>query len=366
MITVGRELKTEILAREVPAGRLGSIWRSRGWTMLPEEALMRRFGSLLLVILLSGLVLFAQREKQRNLETCLSGKYPALCNHSLLTFDQLQQVTAAEKRENLRVCVTGRYRALCDHSKLSAEEALLVRQAERSENLKICKTGKYVALCNHGLLSSDELSEVQAAERAENLRICMDGRYTPLCNHALLTAEQATVVAAAEARAASTRPRAPVPHGTGSRSKGCESGHWIDSVAGDGKIIKLEDGSMWEVDDVDTVTTSIWLPVSEVVVCGTKMINVDDDESADVTPIAGTSSRRGPTTQSSRPTYVVEASANDETFVINGNVFEAKTYCFDIEKGDRVIFLEGSPLGACVSAKLLNLRTERVCDVWCE
>lgn len=48
----------------------------------------------------------------------------------------------------------------------------------------------------------------------------------------------------------------------------------IVSVEGDGKVIKLDDGSLWEVDEVDTVDTALWLPVTEVVLCGGKMINV--------------------------------------------------------------------------------------------
>jgi len=76
------------------------------------------------------------------------------------------------------------------------------------------------------------------------------------------------------------------------------------------------------------------------------------------------------TTRPATPTrpneYVVEASANDETFVINGEVFKAKTYCFGVETGDRVIFVEGSPFGACASAEFLVLRTGTVCRCWCE
>ncbi|HFE9764559.1 TPA: hypothetical protein ACGA4J_001322 [Acinetobacter baumannii] len=64
--------------------------------------------------------------------------------------------------------------------------------------------------------------------------------------------------------------------------------------------------------------------------------------------------------------YEIEKSINDETFVINGEVFKAKTYCMNMEEGDKVIFVEGSPYGACASAKLYNLRTERTCNVWCE
>jgi hypothetical protein len=64
--------------------------------------------------------------------------------------------------------------------------------------------------------------------------------------------------------------------------------------------------------------------------------------------------------------YVIHASANEESFVINGELFKAKTYCFNFNKGDRVIFISGSPSGACASARLLNVRTGRMCDVWCE
>jgi hypothetical protein len=64
--------------------------------------------------------------------------------------------------------------------------------------------------------------------------------------------------------------------------------------------------------------------------------------------------------------YEIEVSHNDELFIINGEKFEAQTYCFDMEEGDAVIFLEGSPLGACASAVLFNLRSREKCDVWCE
>ena len=64
--------------------------------------------------------------------------------------------------------------------------------------------------------------------------------------------------------------------------------------------------------------------------------------------------------------YEIQVAHNDELFIINGEKYKAKTYCFNMQKGDRVVFISGSPYGACTSAKLLNLRTERVCDVWCE
>lgn len=73
-------------------------------------------------------------------------------------------------------------------------------------------------------------------------------------------------------------------------------------------------------------------------------------------------------TRSGRRTdvYTIETSHNDELFIINGEKFEAKTYCFNMEEDDEVMFLEGSPYGACASATLLNLRTREKCEVWCE
>lgn len=71
-------------------------------------------------------------------------------------------------------------------------------------------------------------------------------------------------------------------------------------------------------------------------------------------------------TVSAATEYEIEVSHNDELFIINGEKYEAKTYCFGMEEGDRVIFIEGSPYGACASAEILNLRTKQVCEVWCE
>ncbi len=73
-----------------------------------------------------------------------------------------------------------------------------------------------------------------------------------------------------------------------------------------------------------------------------------------------------PNRHSGRDTYEIEVTHNDELFIINGEKFEAKTYCLGWEDGDEILFLEGSPLGACASAELLNLRTHEKCDVWCE
>lgn len=76
--------------------------------------------------------------------------------------------------------------------------------------------------------------------------------------------------------------------------------------------------------------------------------------------------QRGGTYLPSAPRYYIEVASNDELFIINGERFEAKTYCFNMQEGDPVIFLEGSAYGACASAEILNLRTNDRCGLWCE
>ncbi|VVP33511.1 hypothetical protein PS854_04438 [Pseudomonas fluorescens] len=73
-----------------------------------------------------------------------------------------------------------------------------------------------------------------------------------------------------------------------------------------------------------------------------------------------------PSRSSGHESYKIEVAHNDELFIINGEKFESQTYCLGWEEGDEVLFLEGSPVGACTSAELLNLRTREKCDVWCE
>lgn len=64
--------------------------------------------------------------------------------------------------------------------------------------------------------------------------------------------------------------------------------------------------------------------------------------------------------------YEIEAAVNDEHFIINGEKFDAKSYCLGWEEGDMVIFVDGSPLGVCVTATLYNVARRETCEVWCE
>ena len=221
-------------------------------------------------------------ERSQNLSTCLGGRYPILCKKSWLSPDESRKVEVAERRENLKTCLTGRYLTLCNRSKLSSEEVPLVLAAERRENLTTCLTGRYKALCRKGLLSESEAKQVLAVERGENLRTCLTGRYKALCDKSLLSGEQLAQTEAAEGSAGKVKrqevARTGAPRSRRSSSSGCESGHWIDSVSGDGEIVKLEDGSIWQVDSVDTIDSALWLPTTDIVACDDKLINTDDNE----------------------------------------------------------------------------------------
>jgi hypothetical protein len=74
-------------------------------------------------------------------------------------------------------------------------------------------------------------------------------------------------------------PNVPQPPIRTRSSDSCEGGHWIEEVMGDGAIVKLEDGSLWQVDAVDSVDSALWLPTTNVVVCDRKLINTEDNES---------------------------------------------------------------------------------------
>jgi hypothetical protein len=61
-----------------------------------------------------------------------------------------------------------------------------------------------------------------------------------------------------------------------------------DSITGnygDGQVIKLDDGSVWKVNPVDTLTSRFWSVGDDVVVGASddKLINVDDGEEVEAT-----------------------------------------------------------------------------------
>lgn len=65
-------------------------------------------------------------------------------------------------------------------------------------------------------------------------------------------------------------------------------------------------------------------------------------------------------------TYEIEAINNmEDKLVINSEVFEAQTYCYGFEEGDKVIFIEGDANAVCASAQIFNTRSENTCSLWC-
>lgn len=63
--------------------------------------------------------------------------------------------------------------------------------------------------------------------------------------------------------------------------------------------------------------------------------------------------------------YVIRSVFNQKKLLINERYFEAKTYCLGWKRKERVIFIEGSPTGICVTATLMNLKNFETCEVWC-
>jgi hypothetical protein len=61
----------------------------------------------------------------------------------------------------------------------------------------------------------------------------------------------------------------------------CEDDHSIRTVSGDGEIVILDDGSVWEVDFSDRVESALWLSSENIIACDGKLINTDQNETAE-------------------------------------------------------------------------------------
>ena len=106
-----------------------------------------------------------------NFRTCISGDYPSLCKHNLLTPSEATQVAAAERRANFQTCISGDYPSLCKHNLLTTNEAAQVAAAERRANFQTCISGDYPSLCKHSLLNAEEAARVAEAERRARSRL---------------------------------------------------------------------------------------------------------------------------------------------------------------------------------------------------
>lgn len=67
--------------------------------------------------------------------------------------------------------------------------------------------------------------------------------------------------------------------------------------------------------------------------------------------------------------YTLLISVNDEKFILidryGEKLFsEAKSYCFHMNEGDTILSTDS--LDSCVSATLINIRNNEVCEVWCQ
>ncbi|QBY56177.1 hypothetical protein [Cupriavidus oxalaticus] len=136
----------------------------------------------------------------RNLQICLTGKYPSLCNHDLLTSEQRIDVHQAELAANFHRCQQGKFPSLCRHDLLTPEQSKNVADAEHRANLQVCMKGRYPSLCRRELLSAEERKAVAEAEHRANFQTCIAGKYPALCRHQDLTVEEAQAVRAAEHR----------------------------------------------------------------------------------------------------------------------------------------------------------------------
>jgi len=47
----------------------------------------------------------------------------------------------------------------------------------------------------------------------------------------------------------------------------CDSSHWINEVAAEGKVITLENEGVLLVDDSETYNTNLWLPTEDLIIC---------------------------------------------------------------------------------------------------
>jgi hypothetical protein len=43
-------------------------------------------------------------------------------------------------------------------------------------------------------------------------------------------------------------------------------GHWLQEISSNGRILELEDGSLWEIESADQVDIALWLPITDIAV----------------------------------------------------------------------------------------------------
>lgn len=73
----------------------------------------------------------------------------------------------------------------------------------------------------------------------------------------------------AQAGAAVAKGGAGTKTSTGTYS-GTSSGHWLKEKLDGGKMIRLEDSSIWEISTIDKINTMLWLPIDEITIIESK------------------------------------------------------------------------------------------------
>jgi hypothetical protein len=77
--------------------------------------------------------------------------------------------------------------------------------------------------------------------------------------------------------------------GTAPTYTGSGSGHRIRSTADSGAVVVLEDGSMWGINAIDRIDTSLWLPIGNITILKASppvgeykysLVNTDDKDKA--------------------------------------------------------------------------------------
>lgn len=57
--------------------------------------------------------------------------------------------------------------------------------------------------------------------------------------------------------------------------------NFISQVLDDGKILVMGDGSIYKIYDYDSYDSNYWLPMTDVEITNSKIINIDDGESVE-------------------------------------------------------------------------------------
>jgi hypothetical protein len=122
----------------------------------------------------------------------------------------------------------------------------------------------------------------------DNWRVSAMATPAPIATAAPTTVEAAqTPVESSAAAGEASEVSAPsyVPPPPTSISSNCEEVS-VEGVYDDGKILSLDDGRHLRLDDVDAVTSSVWVAPFDGLICGAgdRFINKDDNEGVDLAP----------------------------------------------------------------------------------